>query len=352
VMQPGRTFVAFNTHATPTAAFVHNADWQFPQGGCEAAISTAIGDPQALGLVDAEAIARAALGDSIYTNPLLLGYAWQMGRVPLARAAILQAMELNGVQMANNQAAFAWGRHCAHDLAAVQALLKTEQVIHWAKKPTVAEVVSQRSAFLTDYQDAAYAARYQKTISEVQQVDALWGKTGLSEAVARNLAKLMAYKDEYEVARLHASGDFERQIAVQFDGDVQLHFHLAPPLLAKINAKGELVKQRYGPWVLTAFRWLRHLKGLRGTALDIFGRTDERRQERALIAQYEASVAELLQGLRPGPDQPGAGARYALALNLARIPEDIKGFGHVKLRHLAAAQARWDALLAQWRAGM
>jgi len=349
VMQPGRTFVAFNTHATPTAAFVHNADWQFPQGGCEAAISTAVGGQDALGLVDAEAVARAALGDSIYTNPLLLGYAWQKGRVPLARAAILQAMELNGVQVANNQAAFEWGRQCAHDLAAVQALLKTEQVIRWVRKPTVAEIVSQRSAFLTDYQHAAYAVRYQKAISEVQQADALWGKTGLSEAVARNLAKLMAYKDEYEVARLHANGDFESQIAAQFDGEVQLHFHLAPPLLAKTNDRGELVKQRYGPWVLTALRWLRHLKGLRGTALDIFGKTDERRQERALIVQYEATVTELLQGLRPGPDQPNAGARYALALDLARIPEDIKGFGHVKLRHLAAAQVRWDALLAQWR---
>jgi len=350
VMQPGRTFVALNTHATPTAAFVHNASWQFPQGGCEVAISSAVGGQDALGMVDAEAVARAALGDSIYTNPLMLGYAWQKGRVPLARAAILQAMELNGVQVANNQAAFAWGRHCAHDLAAVQALLKTGQVIRFVKQPTVAEIVSQRSAFLTAYQDTAYAARYQKTITKVQQVDALWGKTGLSEAVARNLAKLMAYKDEYEVARLHANGDFERQVAAQFDGDLQLHFHLAPPLLAKTNANGELVKRRYGPWVLTAFRWLRHLKGLRGTPLDIFGKTDERRQERALIVRYEATLAELLQGLRAGPDHPNAAARYALALDLARLPQDIKGFGHVKLRHLAAVQARWDALLAQWRA--
>jgi len=350
VMQSGRTYVALNTHATPTAAFVHDANWQFPENGCAAAIGTAVGGRQALGLVDAESVARATLGDSIYTNPLLLGYAWQQGRVPLSRAAILRAMELNGVQVANNQAAFEWGRHCAQDHAAAQALLKTDQVIGFVKRATVEEIVKQRMVFLTEYQDAAYAERYQKEVADVQQVDALWGKSALSEAVARNLANLMAYKDEYEVARLHANGAFERQVAQQFEGDYRLHFHLAPPLLAKTNEKGELVKRRYGPLVLTAFRVLRRFKGLRGTALDIFGKTQERQQERALITRYEATLGELLEALRQGPAQADAAARYTLALELARIPEAIKGFGHIKVRHLDAARQRWDSLLLQWRA--
>ncbi|MDD5027940.1 MAG: indolepyruvate ferredoxin oxidoreductase family protein [Rhodoferax sp.] len=348
LVQSGRTQVALNTHATPTAAFVHNTQWQFPAQGCAAAISAAVGGAQALAALDAEAVARAALGEAIFTNPLLLGFAWQKGWVPIGRASILRAMELNGVQVAGNQAAFEWGRHCAHDLAAVQAHLKTDQVIAFIKPPTVAELVAKMSAFLTDYQDTAYATRYQKEIEKVQQIDLLWGKTALSTAVARNLAKLMAYKDEYEVARLHADGHFAQQMAQQFDGPVQLQFHLAPPLLAKRNAKGELVKRPYGAWVLRAFGLLRRLKGLRGTALDIFGHTDERRQERALITDYLTTLAELLAGLRGGPSQPDADARYALAVQLAQIPEQIKGFGHVKTRHLAAARARWDALLAQW----
>jgi len=305
-----------------------------------------------LALLDAEAIARAALGDAIFTNPLLLGFAWQKGWIPLGRAAILRAMALNGVQVAGNQAAFEWGRHCAHDLAAVQALLKTEQVIHFVKQPTVAEVVASRVAFLTEYQNAAYAKRYRQDVAKVQQVDSLWNKTALSMAVARHLAKLMAYKDEYEVARLHADGGFERQLAAQFDGAVQLQFHLAPPLIAKTNAKGELVKRPYGAWVMTAFKVLRHFKGLRGTAFDPFGKTEERRLERALIDDYRALVAELLGGLRNGPDQANAAQRYELAVQLAQIPEQIKGFGHVKMRHLAVARQRWDELLTRWRSGL
>jgi indolepyruvate ferredoxin oxidoreductase len=159
----------------------------------------------------------------------------------------------------------------------------------------------------------------------------------------------MAFKDEYEVARLHSDGAFEKKIADQFEGDYQLHFHLAPPLLAKTNDRGELVKQKYGPKTMMAFKLLARLKGLRGTALDVFGYTAERRQERALITEYRATLDELLEGLLPGPSQPGAAARYALALELACLPEQIRGFGHVKARHLTAVRQRWATLLAQWR---
>ncbi|MDD4945096.1 MAG: indolepyruvate ferredoxin oxidoreductase family protein, partial [Rhodoferax sp.] len=348
VMQHGRTFVALNSHATPTAAFVHHPQWQFPEGGCEAAIAANVG-AQALGVFDAEQVATLALGDAIYTNPLLLGYAWQKGRVPLSRAALLRAMALNGVQVANNQAAFEWGRHCAHDLTAVQALLQTAQVIEFVKKPALADVIAKRVAFLTAYQDAAYAARYQKMMDEVQRVDALLGKTALSEAVAHNLFKLMAYKDEYEVARLYTDGSFAAKLAKQFEGDYQLHFHLAPPLLGKTNDQGELVKQRFGPWVLTAFKVLARLKGLRGTVGDVFGYSAERRQERAWLERYLVALQEIYKILASRPYEISMNS-YQIACQLMAVPQDIRGFGHVKLRHMQAAQQRWEALLAQIRA--
>ena len=169
------------------------------------------------------------------------------------------------------------------------------------------------------------------------------GKTALAEAVARCLFKLMAYKDEYEVARLHAETGFQQRIAAMFEGDYKVHFHLAPPALARRNEKGELQKRKFGPGMLTAFRVLAKLKGVRGTALDFFGRTAERRAERALIAQYRASIEQVLASL--------TAQNHSLALDIARIPEQIKGFGHVKDRNLAAARIQWDRLMHQWAQG-
>ncbi len=342
VMQPGRTFVALNTHGTPTASFVTNPNWQFPGGNCESAVIAAVG-AELVGHFDAEQVAVQLLGDSIYTNPLLLGYAWQKGRVPLSHAALMRAMELNGVQIDNNKAAFEWGRRCAHDLAAVQALFQAAQVIEFVKKPALAEMVAQRVEFLTGYQDAAYAAQYRAFVEKVQAAEAKLGSsTRLAEAVARYLFKLMAYKDEYEVARLHTDKAFTDKIAAMFEGDYKIVHHMAPPLMAKRNDKGELVKQSFGPWMRRALGVLGGLKGLRGGALDIFGKTEERRMERALIQEYRACIEELLAGLTP--------ERLALAAEIARIPEDIRGYGHVKERHLKAARAKWDGLMAQWRA--
>ena len=342
VMQPGRTFVALNTHGTPAAAFVHNPDWQFPSQGCEDAIAAAVGR-ELLGVFDAERAATALLGDSIYTNPLILGYAWQMGRVPLSHAALMRAMELNGVQVENNQAAFEWGRRCAHDLAAVQALYRTAQVIEFVKKPGLAEIVARREEFLTGYQSAAYAAEYRAFVDKVRAAEENLGRgLHLTEAVARYLFKLMAYKDEYEVARLHTDAAFTQQIADMFEGDYRIVHHLAPPTLAAKNDRGEPVKKAYGPWMRRAMGWLARCKGLRGTALDPFGRTEERRTERALIQEYRVCIDELLAGL--------TAERLALALEIARIPEEIRGYGHVKARHLQAARARWAALMQRWRA--
>ncbi len=342
VMQQGRTYVALNTHGTPTAAFVRNADWQFPGGHCETAIRHSVGDAL-VGAFDAEAVAVAMLGDSIYTNPLMLGYAWQRGRIPLGHAALMRAIELNAVQIDNNKAAFEWGRRCAHDLPAVQALFAARQVIEFVRKPGLADMIAKRVDFLTGYQDAAYAARYQAFVEKVRAAEALLGGTLLTEAVARYLFKLMAYKDEYEVARLHTDPAFTAKIAAMFEGDYKLVHHLAPPGVAKTNARGELVKQPFGPWIRSAFGVLAKLKGLRGGALDMFGRSEERRTERALITEYQACIDELLATLDTG--------NRALAAEIARIPEDIRGYGHVKARHLAAARIKWDRLMQRWRTG-
>jgi len=350
VMQQGRTYVALNTHGTPTAAFVKNADWQFPGGHCESAIKASVGEGL-VGAFDAEQVAVQLVGDSIYTNPLMLGYAWQQGRVPLSHAALMRAIELNGVQVDNNKAAFAWGRHAAHDLASVQALFKAEgagtrpgpvaQVIEFLKKPSLDEMITKRMDFLTGYQDAAYAAQYQAYIDKVRAAEAPLASTRLTEAVARYLFKLMAYKDEYEVARLHTDPAFTTKIASMFEGDYKLVHHLAPPALAKKNDRGELIKRPFGPWMRSAFMLLAKLKGLRGTAFDPFGRSEERRTERALIGEYRAAIDEVLGAL--------TSERMALAVEIARLPEDIRGYGHVKERHLKAARIKWQGLMTQWR---
>jgi len=282
------------------------------------------------------------MGDSIYTNPMLLGFAWQKGFIPLSRDSLLRAMELNGVAVENNKTAFEWGRRAAHDPASVEQLLAPAQVIEFRKRDTLESVVARRIEFLTAYQNAAYAGRYRDFVEKVRLAELPLGKTTLTEAVARNLFKLMAYKDEYEVARLHADAGFHDKIAAMFEGDYQVNYHLAPPLTAKRNEKGELQKRKYGPAMLGAFRVLSRLKGLRGTPLDVFGRTEERRSERALIVRYRASLEQLIATLN--------GSNHALATEIARIPEQVKGFGHVKARNLAAAQVQWDQLVRQWQA--
>jgi indolepyruvate ferredoxin oxidoreductase len=203
--------------------------------------------------------------------------------------------------------------------------------------------VAKRVDFLTGYQDAAYAAQYQQFVEKVRVAEAPLGGTRLSEAVARYLFKLMAFKDEYEVARLHSDPAFLARIAAQFEGDYQLKYHLAPPLMAKHNDKGELIKQPFGSWMGTAFKLLAKLKGLRGGSFDIFGKTAERQEERALIVEYRACIEELLPTL--------SAANLALAVDIARVPEEIRGYGHVKARHLLAVRPKWAALMASWRQG-
>jgi len=343
-MGEGRTHAVVNSTGTPTAAFVKNPNWQFPGAAAENDIRTACGNDR-VDVIDAGKIATALMGDAIATNMFMLGYAWQKGWVPLSEAAIAKAIELNAVSIDLNQQAFMWGRTAAHDVASVQKLVKAndnaEQVIEFKRAPTLNDIVSKRVDFLTAYQNAGYARQYSAFVEKVRVAEERLVDSSkplrLTEAVARYLFKLMAYKDEYEVARLYANRAFADKIAGMFEGDYRIKFHLAPPLLARRDDKGHLIKQEFGPWMMKAFGVLAKFKFLRGSALDIFGYTEERKTERALIGQYRETIAALLPKLNAD--------NLAKAAAIACIPEDIRGYGHVKERHLKAAQEKEAALL-------
>jgi indolepyruvate ferredoxin oxidoreductase len=338
-MQTGRTRVVANVARTPTADFTRNADWHFPLGRMEQSVVDAVG-PKAVAFVDATRIATGLLGDAITVNLFMLGYAWQLGLIPLSAASIERAIELNEVAIETNKAAFLWGRRAAVDPDRIQALAQPPraQAVTHRLSETIDELIARRTDFLAEYQDAAWAEDYRQWVDQVRTVeDRIRGgerrmgqalnERPLTEAVARNLAKLMSYKDEYEVARLYASASFSSRVAEQFEGDIRLKFHLAPPILARRNEKGELVKRAYGPWVMTVFRVLARFKRLRGTPFDLFGRTAERRMERQLIADYRARIESLLPRL--------TASNLGAAVELAKAPERIRGFGHVKERSVA-----------------
>ncbi|RQZ11049.1 indolepyruvate ferredoxin oxidoreductase family protein [Burkholderia sp. Bp9031] len=349
----GVTVAAINSGATPTAEFVKNPKWVFPGTQTEAELRESIGDGCAF--IDANKLALALLGDSIYSNPLLLGFAWQKGWLPLELASLLRAIELNGVSVEKNQHAFKLGRYIAHHgAAAMQPIIEPVA----APRQTVVRMpesldtlIGTRVALLSAYQNDAYARRYRDVIDRIRAKEAaITGASALplTRAVAANLAKLMAYKDEYEVARLYADPAYLEKLRQQFDGvpgrDYTLNFYLAPPLLAKRDEHGHLQKKRFGPWVLPVFRMLATLKGLRGTPFDIFGRTAERRDERRLIADYIALVDEFCATLDA--------ERLPVALQLANLPDDIRGFGHVKARNMAAAEHKRERLLQTYRMPM
>jgi indolepyruvate ferredoxin oxidoreductase len=342
-MRPGRTHVALNTNSAPTAAFVKNANWTNPGGQCVADIVKTVG-VDCVGAFDADAAATQLLGDSIYTNPMMLGFAWQKGWIPLQWASLMRAMELNAVAVANNKSAFEWGRRAAVDWPAVQRALNPGQVIAFTPRTAtnLDDLVNKRVAYLTAYQNAAYAQQYADVVAQVRVKEASLGgdKFPLAEAVARYLFKLMAYKDEYEVARLHTDATFLAKVQGMFEGDFRLNYHLAPPLLAKKNEQGELQKMRFGRGMQLAFRLLAPLKVLRGGPLDVFGYTQERREERALVVEYRAAIASILPLLTV--DNRDAATAFA------RVPEQIRGFGHVKARHLRAARAQWAERLTDF----
>ena len=344
-MNQGRTNAVVNATLAPTAAFVKNPDWVYPDAASVEAIRTACGDDH-VDAIQAGRIATALMGDSIATNMFMLGYAWQRGWVPLPESALMQAIKLNGVSVDFNQQSFAWGRLAAHDLAAVEQNLNAQspaQVIAFKRKQSLDELITHRTEFLTQYQNARYAQRYRSFVERVRADERrIVGESDnlqLTEAVARYLFKLMAYKDEYEVARLHSNRAFKARIANMFEGDYQIKYHLAPPLLSKRDDKGHLIKQSYGSWVGSVFPILAKLRFLRGSMLDPFGHTEERKTERALIEQYCATITSLCASLDA--------KNLSLVTEIARIPEEIRGYGHVKERHLHNAKEKEARLLAQ-----
>ncbi|HUB47610.1 MAG TPA: DUF6537 domain-containing protein, partial [Acetobacteraceae bacterium] len=319
-----------------------NNEIDFQEAAMQRRIRDAVGTANA-DFVAATTLATALLGDSIATNLFMLGYAFQKGLIPLTLDAIMQAIALNGVAVAKNQQTFAWGRRAAADPAFVADAARPVMRAAPAPIDDLGALVEHRARLLTEYQDAAYAARYRAVVQSVAVTESgrLKGMTGLAESVARTLYRLMAYKDEYEVARLYADPSFRRSLQGQFEGKYRIEFNLAPPLFAKRDpGTGRLVKQTYGPWMLPMFRLLAKLKRLRGTMLDPFGHTAERRMERRLISEYESLVRTINAGVTPD--------NHALAIELAGAAERIRGYGHIKQQSVAQVKAEEARLLARF----
>ena len=330
--------VVVNSHRTFTGDFTRDPDFQFPTDEIKGRITSAAGE-ESVDFLEATDIATRLMGDSIATNMFLMGYAFQKGMIPLSEAAIMRAIDLNEVAIDANKRAFNWGRAGAANLSMVMDIIGgAEKAAGPQLSQTLDEVIDKRVEFLTEYQSGRYAKRYANLVEKVRAAEAEKGLgDGLSEAVARYYYKLMAYKDEYEVARLYSRPEFKASLEAQFEGDYELEFNLAPPMLSKVDPiTGEPQKKKYGPGMLRWFGLLAKMRFVRGTAFDIFGKTDERKMERQLIADYEASVEKLLAGLNA--------ENHSYAIQIASMPEHIRGYGHVKLRHLEDVKANEEAL--------
>jgi indolepyruvate ferredoxin oxidoreductase len=326
-----------------TALFTRNANLKVPGPALRHAIAERAGRGQ-VHHFDAHTAAVKLFGDSIAANVFLLGYAYQLGSVPIGAGAIEQAIELNGAAVETSKAAFRFGRLAAHDMAAVERIMGAAAEPVTPKAQALEDIVSYRAAQLTGYQDEALAQRYRARVAAIVEAERAKapGRAGLAEAAARGLYKLLAYKDEYEVARLFTDPAFEAVLSEQFEARGKLRFHLAPPLLARRDRRtGEPRKMTFGRWMFPVFRLLAKGKGLRGTAWDPFGYTRERRLERQMIADYEGLLDEIAELLSP--------ATHATAVALASLPLEIRGFGHVKASNYQLAKGREAALLADLR---
>lgn len=345
----GETKVFLNLHKAQTGEFTKNTEWDIPTQSIITGLQKICGEKN-LETMEATQIATALLGNSIATNMFMLGYAYQKGCIPISEEAIFKAIELNGQAIKMNQSAFTWGRRAAHNLekvieAALPAPAADSATAHRRKSESLEEMISRRVESLAGYQNASYANKYKKLVDTVRAADEKHnnGKAGaLTEAVAKYYYKLMAYKDEYEVARLYTDGPFAAQIKKTFEGDIKLKFNLAPPLFAKRDPEtGHLRKAEFGPWIFKVFGLMAKFRFLRGTPLDIFGYTAERKMERQLIKDYQKTIEELLPQLN--------GDNYNTAVDLAMIPEQIRGYGHVKEEHLKRAEEEKANLLAQFQ---
>jgi indolepyruvate ferredoxin oxidoreductase len=341
-IKPDHTAVVFSDYEMATADFTRKANLRVPGAALRHAIVERAGKGPVHHL-DAHTVAVKLFGDSIASNIFLLGYAFQLGQVPVTAASIEQAIELNGAAVEMSRNAFRFGRLAAHDRSALERLLGPATKAE-AKPQTLEDIVDFRAKHLADYQDVALAERYRRQVARIAEVERSKapGRTGLAEVVARGLHKLMSYKDEYEVGRLFASPAFEAALSEQFEQRGKLAFHLAPPLLARRNPEtGEPRKVQFGSWMLPVFRLLAKGKRLRGTRFDPFGYTAERKLERQMIVDFEALLDEIGRHLTP--------ATHATAVALASLPLDVKGFGHIKLGNYKKAKEREAALLAELR---
>ena len=344
-IDPVRTHVVVNGHQAITGQFALDPDLSFPDQELQTRITTEAGE----GMVDilsATRLATALLGDSIASNLFMLGFAYQKGLIPVSADGIYRAIEMNGLAVEMNKAAFEWGRRLVVERTAVEEAAGLAAAESTGEAPaTLEDLIAQRRADLTGYQDAAYAARYEATVRRVAAAEEKAGAArGLADAVVRNLYKLMAYKDEYEVARLYADPAFRAELEAGFEGVERLEVMLAPPLFSRPDPDtGRIYKRTFGPWIFSAMGLLTRLKGLRGGAFDPFGRTEERRTERALIGEYEAIIDELLKTL--------SAENHRVALAIAEVAEIIRGFGPVKAANIETARAEWAGLLQDWRGG-
>ena len=335
----GETRAVVNSHVVPTAQFQANAKMDFGSARLTKSIDDVLGAERTR-YVDATTLATRLLGDSIATNMFMAGYAAQCGLLPLSLESIEEAIRLNGVNVDSNLRTFGWGRIAAADPAAAKAVAdKAAAGAEPAFSQTLDELIERRVERLTAYQNAAWAKRYRDVVERVRKAEAaVSSDTALTGAVARNLAKLMSYKDEYEVARLHASSAQAARVAAQFQGDFKLKFHLAPPLIARKDpSTGRPRKMEFGGWMLPLFNLLQKGKGLRGSAFDIFGYTAERRMERRLISEYEAMIADLIARLTHD--------NLAAAVALAELPDEIRGYGYIKDDNVAKAEVKKATLL-------
>ncbi len=337
LMDAEKTMAWANSDVTPTSEFIRDRRKKFESDLLAARVKRQAAD---FGVFDAEALSLLYFNDAIYTNMVMAGYAWQKAGIPVSLRGIYRAIKLNGVKAEDNMAAFDLGRLAAHDPARLETAKDPRG--HIAPK-TLDELIEDRAARLTLYQNAAYADQYRAAVAKVRAAETAAGLgERLAEAVAKYAFKVMAYKDEYEVARLWTDGKFDAYLAKTFKGG-KVNYHLAPPLFSKTDANGHLVKKNFGPWMKTSFKIMKRFKGLRGTRFDPFGWTAERKMERALRDQYLSNVDRLIEGI--------CEKNLDLAVAIAEVPDDIRGYGHVKEAAVEAAAIKETELWTGWPEG-
>jgi indolepyruvate ferredoxin oxidoreductase len=344
-MSPGRTHAVVNTHVAPTADFATNADLDLSSKGMEDAVARAC-RPDGMHALDATKLATALFGDAIAANLFMLGYAMQLGLIPVSRGALERAIELNGRAVEMNKRALAWGRLAAHDRQRVIDAVGGEAAAAEIAPPeeSLDELVASRSRELVAYQGERLARRYRALVEKVRAAEQRhFDDAPLALAVARYAFKVMAYKDEYEVARLYTDGSFAAQIAEEFEGDYEIQLHLAPQVMPRSALTGRPAKLKLGGWMFKVLAVMAKLRFLRGSFLDPTQLMAHRRLEQQLIRDYEKLVDTIVSSL--GPDTRD------VAIELASLPEHVRGFDDVKEANLAEARAREAELLEQLRGG-